>query len=236
MIALVRKHSGTTRVFTFGIGAGASHHLVRGIARAGEGACELIYPGERIESKVLRQLEKAMAPALTDVKVDWGSLTVRQAPHRVPPVFGGGRLLLYGFFEKAPGVTAAVQLTAKEREKELSFKVPLNFGQRRKSSLVTTLAAKAMLRDLEEGASSLHDQKGSLQKRKGGTDRVKEEAVRLGVRYGLVSKWTSFVAVEKRETTVDGEMQLRKVPVALTRGWGGLEGRVSLSATRRIAC
>jgi len=67
VIGLVRSHSDTTRLFTFGIGAGASHHLVRGMARAGEGAAELIYPGERIEKKVLRQLGKALRPALTDV-------------------------------------------------------------------------------------------------------------------------------------------------------------------------
>ena len=234
VISLVRKHSGTTRVFTFGIGAGASHHLVRGVARAGEGAAELIYPGERIEGKVLRQLEKAMTPALSDVKVDWGSLAVRQAPHRVPPVFGGGRLLLYGFMEEIPDETVEVGLTARTPEKELSFKVPVNFGQRRESDLVTTLAAKAMLRDLEEGASPFHDGKGSLQKRKGGKDRVKEEAVRLGVTYGLVSKWTSFVAVEERETPVKGMMELRKVPIALTRGWGGLEDMAFLGAAKGL--
>jgi hypothetical protein len=31
--------------------------------------------------------------------------------------------------------------------------------------------------------------------------------------------------VEKRTTPVDGDMQLRRIPVALTRGWGGLEER-----------
>lgn len=223
VLSLVRKHSDTTRVFTFGIGAGASHHLVRGVARAGEGACEFIYPGERIEGKVLRQLEKAMAPALADVKVDWGSLRVRQAPHRIPPVFAGGRLLLYGFVEGAPEGTADVTLTAKSSEGDLTFTVPLSFGQGAQGNLVTTLAAKSLLRDLEEGASPFHSRRGSLQKRGGDTDRVKEEAVKLGVTYGLVSKWTSFVAVERRETHVDGEMELRKVPVALTRDWGGLD-------------
>ncbi len=52
VIALARQHAGDTRVFTFGIGAGASHHLVEGLARAGEGAAEFIAPGERIEGKV----------------------------------------------------------------------------------------------------------------------------------------------------------------------------------------
>jgi hypothetical protein len=78
------------------------------------------------------------------------------------------------------------------------------------------------IRDLEEGSSAFHDRKGSLQKRSS-RDRVKEEAVRLGVEYGLCSRWTSFVAVEKREEPVEGKLQLRRIPVALTRGWGGLD-------------
>ena len=90
VIAFVRKHSVETRVFTFGIGAGASAHLVRGIARAGEGEAETIHPGERIEEKVMRQLKRALSPALTNVEVDWGGLAVKPAPHRLPPVFAGG--------------------------------------------------------------------------------------------------------------------------------------------------
>src|SRR5262245_16709526 len=99
VIALVRKHSVETRAFTFGIGAGASAHLVRGIARAGEGEAEFIHPGERIEEKVVRQLKRALSPALTDVVVDWNGLSVKPAPHRLPPVFAGGRVLAYGFLD-----------------------------------------------------------------------------------------------------------------------------------------
>ena len=36
VLALAKAHASTARIFTFGIGAGASHHLVRGLARAGE--------------------------------------------------------------------------------------------------------------------------------------------------------------------------------------------------------
>jgi hypothetical protein len=37
-----------------------------------------------------------------------------------------------------------------------------------------------------------------------------------------MSRHTSFVAVEERETPVEGEVQLRKVPVAISAGWHGM--------------
>jgi Ca-activated chloride channel family protein len=221
VIALVRKHSVETRVFTFGIGAGASAHLVRGIARAGEGEAEFIQPGERIEEKVMRQLKRALAPALTDVEVDWNGLSVTPAPHRLPPVFAGGRLLAYGLLDSPKA--AHVVLRAKGPDGPVGFTLWLDPEAATREKLVGTLAARAMIRDLEEARSALHDRRGSLQDRGQGSDRVKQEIVRLGVEYGLVSRETSFVAVEERATPVQDPAVLRKVPIALTRGWGGMQ-------------
>jgi len=39
----------------------------------------------------------------------------------------------------------------------------------------------------------------------------------------VISRETSFVAVERREMPVEGDMQLRRVPIALPVGWGGLD-------------
>jgi len=251
VVRLVRQHSADTRVFTFGIGAGASAGLVRGMARAGEGAAEFIYPGERIEPKVMRQLARALAPALTDVKVDWGGLGVRQAPHRVPPVFavpgeepsdGGrklstaGRLLVYGFLTES-GPATEVTLRAVSPKGPLAWTLRVDPEQAQPGEIVTTLAARALIRDLEEGQSPLHDRRGSLQarprtdERERPEDAVKKEIVRLGITYSLASKHTSFVAVEERATPVHGNVQLRRVPVALTHGWGGEDQFLSQTPT-----
>ena len=40
------------RCFSFGIGSGASTHLVRGIAEAGRGTAEFVTSGERMQPKV----------------------------------------------------------------------------------------------------------------------------------------------------------------------------------------
>jgi hypothetical protein len=187
------------------------------MARAGEGAAEFIAPGERLEEKVMRQLAKALAPALTDLQLKWDGIDVRQAPHYVPPVFSDGRVLVYGLLKDASA--GKVRLSGRGPQGPLSWEVRIEPEFAARGSVVGTLAARALIRDLEAGMSPLHDRRGSLQERNMEL-RVKQEIVQLGVDYKLCSRETSFVAVEKREKPEAGDMKLRRVPVALTRDWG----------------
>jgi len=49
----LKKTTNNSRVFTFGIGSGASTALVNGIAKAGNGTSEFIKEGERLQPKVI---------------------------------------------------------------------------------------------------------------------------------------------------------------------------------------
>ena len=223
VIALGRQHAGHARIFTFGIGAGTSHHLVKGLARAGEGEAELIAPGERIEGKVLRQLSRALTPALSDVSLDWGTAQAVQAPYEVPPVFADGRVLVFARFDGATPTT--VTLKARSAEGSVTVSTRVDLAAAAEGILVGTLWARRMIRDLEEGRSPLHPRRGSSQPRVLSVkdEKVKAQIVALGQTWSLVSRHTSFVAVEKRGTPTQGEAQLRKVAVAITKGWHGID-------------
>ena len=172
---------------------------------------------------MLRQLSRALAPALSDVTVDWGGLDAEQSPHEVPPVFADGRVLLFARLGKARPAT--VKLRAVAKESPVSFELPLDPTLAEAGTLIGTLWARRMIRDLEEGRSELHPRRGSRQTRALGLkdEKVKARIVSLGTAWSLVSRHTSFVAVEEREIATEGEAQLRKVPVAITRGWHGNE-------------
>jgi Ca-activated chloride channel family protein len=218
VIALARTHSDVARIFTFGIGAGASHHLVSALARAGGGLAEFIYPGERIEPKVVRLFGRLLSPSLTNVRINWGRLDVIAAPSVAPPVFAGGRLLLYGLVKDLEATT--LRLTADEPSGTLAFELPVDPQTKTSGRTVATLAARARIRELEE-STEWTSGRGSRQlgrKRGSATDEI----VSLSVQYGLMSRETSYVAIERRETPVTGNMELRRVPVALTTGWGGV--------------
>ncbi len=66
-IRAVKQHSHTTRVFTFGVGTDASKALLKGMARAGDGNFESIIENRNMDEKVIRQLNLALKPSLTNV-------------------------------------------------------------------------------------------------------------------------------------------------------------------------
>jgi hypothetical protein len=231
VLALAATHASRSRIFTFGIGAGASHHLVRGLARAGRGMAEFIYPGERIETRVARLVRRLLSPALTDVAVDWVDGEVTQAPLQVPPVFAGRELLLYGLVTKAR--PRAVRLTASSPSGPIVSEVPLSEAPASTGRTVGTLAARARIRELEEGSDYLSE-RGSRQRNRKPTSAARE-IIELAIRYTLMSRETSFVAVERREAPIHGDLQLRRVPIMLTSGWGGTQQGFAMGRSAGVA-
>ncbi len=68
VIGIVKANAHNARVFALGIGNGASHHLVEGIAKAGNGTSAFTTYNENINKKVLNQLKNALQPSLTGNK------------------------------------------------------------------------------------------------------------------------------------------------------------------------
>ncbi|CAL8104254.1 unnamed protein product [Orchesella dallaii] len=71
VIGLTQANAHKARVFALGIGNGASHHLVEGLAKAGGGTAAFVAYNESINNKVLNQLKNALQPSLTDIKLTW---------------------------------------------------------------------------------------------------------------------------------------------------------------------
>jgi len=220
VIELARRHASTARFFTFGIGAGASQHLVRAVARASGGAAEFISPGERIEAKVMRQFKRVFAPALTDVKVKWGQPGATPASDYVPPVFDGERLTIYALTDAPHAATATLSGTLAGRA--VAFAVSVDPARAVQGDTIATLAARGRIRTLEELGEYL-ESRGSRQRRGRTNTGAAAEIAALGVKYQLSSRETSFVAIEHRDTPVKDRAELRRVPVALTSGWGGVQ-------------
>merc|ERR1712008_292866 len=71
VIQLVKENANKTRVFTLGLGSSASRHLVKGVARAGNGLALFSNLNEDLRPKVINLLKNSLMPSLTNVKILW---------------------------------------------------------------------------------------------------------------------------------------------------------------------
>lgn len=252
VVRMVGKYAVKARTFALGLGSGASHALVEGVARAGNGTSAFVMT-DGLESNVIMQLKRALQPALSDVTIEWegaigappaygapsssdasaqpagetrasdgdapasvfgafapsavGSLLnfsarttatppnpavvegYARAPFNTPPIFTGERFLSYCLVEAQGVAPSAVHITAKTPVGDLDVRLPVNAADMVQGSVVHAMAARALIQDLEDGRSWL-----GAAARVG--DKTKAEITRLGLKFGLASKHTSYVAVQ----------------------------------------
>jgi len=191
---------------------------VRGIARAGRGTAEFVdgLSSKAIEDAVDRQMEVATRPALTKAKIDWGSgagslIIGQQTPYKSPPLISGKRLLMYYLVSGTDYSPESIEIASKiigssdtttdldikySVLKESFFDVSSIIAKdsEKQSSLIQKIAARSLIRDLDEGRSELHYNE------KWSSEDIEEEIVRLGVKYQIASSKTSFIAVDNQES------------------------------------
>ena len=66
----VQDSKGAIRLFTLGIGRGASHALIEGVARAGNGFAQTVSDDEKMDKKVVRMLKGALSPHINDYTLE----------------------------------------------------------------------------------------------------------------------------------------------------------------------
>jgi len=164
---------------------------VRGIAKYGRGKDEFIVSGERIEGTVMKQLKRALSPILKEVTVDWGKLPIIESHYNIkpqyPPIFNGEKLIIYNFLSAVQiDNIYPVIITGKTGDKVHHWEVPIDCTKDRiEGSLIHRLTAKQYIRSLESAPKP---------------ELNKIPIVDIATYWGLVSKYTSFVAVEERDS------------------------------------
>jgi hypothetical protein len=220
IVGAVRKHAGTTRVFSFGIGNSVNRFLLDSMAQAGRGeACYVVKP-EEAEKAANRFCERIDAPVLTDIALDFGGLDVEEVyPRQIEDLFAAKPVVVNGRYTKAGA--GVIKLKGRNAtgayERDLTVTFPAENPDNR---VLASQWARAKV-----GHLMMQDMPG-LQREQMKPD-LKNDIINLGLAYNLLTQFTSFVAVEERHTTEGGTPRTVQVPLEMPLGtsYSGVFGK-----------
>ncbi|WP_146658188.1 VIT domain-containing protein [Enhygromyxa salina] len=219
---LIEGEIGDTRLFSLGVGGAPNRYLLDGMARVGRGAVTYAGIGEDIEPVVERFYERVATPVLTDIEIDWEGLSVAEIlPGKIPDLFAGQPLTVFGRYQGAP--TGTIHVRGKARGKLVELPVSFDVAKADEVQGVSSVWARNKVDDLL-GYPALPN--GSV------VDAATEAAVvKLAIEYRIMTAYTSFVAVdEQRVVDPDGTVRTIVQPLPIPQGttYEGFDGGLGL--------
>jgi Ca-activated chloride channel family protein len=177
------------RLFTFGVGYDVNTALLDKLAAENSGVADYIEPKEDLEIKFSNFFSKVNYPVLTDLRLDMGQVrTDLVYPRNLPDLFKGSQIILIGRYSNEQDLdNVRLRLTGRTGRESRSFDYSnLDFPLRENDNdFLPRLWATRRVGWLMEQIRSNGEQK-----------ELRDEIVDLGTRYGIVTPYTSYLALE----------------------------------------
>lgn len=185
-----------TRIFTFGVGYEVNAVLLDKLASVGRGRPDYVKPGTEIQSAVSALYTRISSPVLSQVEIDDGGMRLYDAyPNPLPDLFKGDQIVLFGRFKRAP--TRPVVISGRVGGEEREFRFGGGGGDR---PLALDAASSAPLEFLPKLWATRKVGFLLEQIRLNGEEKeLKDEVMTLAKRFGLVTPYTSYLAVDDSE-------------------------------------
>jgi Ca-activated chloride channel family protein len=180
------------RLFTFGVGYDVNTALLDKLAADNGGVAEYVEPKEDLEVKVSNFFTKINHPVLTNLALDMGGVEPDLVyPRELPDIFRGTQLTLVGRYRNQRDLDSVVlRLTGRAGEATRTFTYQnLSFPlTNERNEFLPRLWATRRVGWLMEQIRTNGEQK-----------ELTDEIVDLGTRYGIVTPYTSYLALEESE-------------------------------------
>lgn len=182
------------RMFTFGVGDDVDTFLLDQLVQSFRGAGTYVRTGERIDEEVSSLYNKISAPVLTDIEIDFGNMLVEELYPALPlpDLFAGTQLIVTGRYRDSgsPAITLTGELDGERQVYRYEVDFPANAGG---EVFIPRLWATRKIGALLN-AIRLH----------GENPELVDSIVRLSIRYGIITPYTSFLIEEQDIFTQSG--------------------------------
>jgi Ca-activated chloride channel family protein len=217
--------SGNLRLFAFGVGYDVDTFLLDSLAQEHHGSSSYVLPGERLDEVLSSFYTRISTPVLTDLSLDFGDQTVYDLyPQPLPDLFIGSQILAVGRYRKSG--EAEVILSGAVNNLPQTFRFPGQSFDEDSRGVDQTLEALPRLWATRKIGFLLNQIR-----LKGPDQETIDQIVRLSIRYGIVTPYTSYLVTEEtplgsaEQDRIAGEQfeAMKEAPAPSVSGQGAVQ-------------
>lgn len=192
------------RLYTVGIGSAPNGYFMRKAAEFGRGTFTWIGSVQEVQEKMSALFTRIEQPLVTDLRVTYhNSGLVESYPGQIPDLYAGEPLIIKTKFQEAPqSITVSGEFNGQFWQRHI---VP--DWQRKHAGIGVLWAREKVAHLTDEGI------------KQGNVDLYRDDILNLGLAYKLVTKYTSFVAVDKTPARPLNEpLKAKNIPNLMPEG------------------
>ena len=192
MVTRANKHH--ARLFTFGVGYDLNAGLLNDLAEQNSGFSAYVSPEENVEVAVSNFFRKMSRPVLSDCRLEFdrGVVINDMYPPILPDVFAGNEIVVFGRFINEGETEVHLHGTRGTTAVNHTFAAGFTPREGQYPFIAKLWAGRRIGHLLDAMRTS------------GETQEVKDEAIRLSKRYGIMTPYTSFLAAPEEVRIAQG--------------------------------
>lgn len=226
---IIRENKNNTNFFAFGIGRSVNRYLIEGMAFVGNGEPLFITNFQDTEKEVERFRNYINTPVLTRIKLESKGIKIYDVePAGIPDLMAERPITIFGKYKgKAKGTLTLSGKTGRKTYKQ-SFDIAATKPSANNLAL-RYLWARERIKYLDYMENSNRGWRAD--------SSISKEITRLGLKYGLMTKYTSFIAIDEVVVEKDGKPVTVKQPLPLPEGVSNdaVGGRISKQSIQRMS-
>ncbi|MEN8221957.1 MAG: VIT domain-containing protein [Acidobacteriota bacterium] len=193
LISMIKKkNTGSTRVFTFGIGSDLNTHLLDKITSLTKAYRSYITEKEDIEIKISAFFRKIESPVLTDLSLRFGSgiRVSKMYPRDLPDLFRGSSISVLGRYSGSGNTMISLSGNISGRPEVFRYRSELKKSSEKDDFIPLLWASRRV--------GFLLDQI----RLNGESREIRDEVILLAKKYGIITPYTSYLIVEDERKLV----------------------------------
>ncbi len=197
-----RSAPANLRLFAFGVGYDVDTILLDSLAHEHHGLSTYVKPGENLDEILSGFYARISTPVLTDLSLDFGGIGVYDIyPSPMPDLFAGSQIIVVGRYRG--GGTTHITLEGKVNNQNQKFVFADSVFTKDSGGSVDSLAGLPRLWATRKVGYLLNQIR-----LKGADQETIDQIVKLSIRYGIVTPYTSYLVTEPMPLGAASQQQL----------------------------